>query len=98
MALQVQGQAIGLGEALGGGDYQGSRVGQGHEAQVEHALLRCIAARDPGQAVRASGVLVVRHLGCHLSANGADPEQPGPAGIDAIVINPLRHWSEYCRG
>ncbi|MNP19530.1 hypothetical protein D3C76_1120660 [compost metagenome] len=77
LTLQVQGQAIGLGEALGGGDYQGSRVGQGHEAQVEHALLRCIASRDPGHAVRASGVLVVRHLGCHLSAKWRRSESAG---------------------
>jgi hypothetical protein len=30
--------------------------------------------------------------------NGADPDQPGQTGIDAIVINSLRRWSEYCRG
>ncbi|MCY1228189.1 hypothetical protein D9M72_404880 [compost metagenome] len=71
LALQVQGQAVWLCKALGRGDYQRGRVGQGHEAQVEHALLRRVAAGDPGQVVRAHGVLLVRHVECHLSAKMA---------------------------
>ncbi|BAU73683.1 hypothetical protein ppKF707_3898 [Metapseudomonas furukawaii] len=30
--------------------------------------------------------------------NGADPERPELPEVDAIVINPLRRWSEYCPG
>ncbi|MNP21535.1 hypothetical protein D3C76_1141570 [compost metagenome] len=49
LALEVEGQAMLLGEALGGGDYHRGAVGQGHEADVQTGFLRRIAAVDPGQ-------------------------------------------------
>ncbi|MNE38444.1 hypothetical protein D3C80_1323410 [compost metagenome] len=63
LPLQLQGQAIGLGETLGGRDDQGGGVGKGHEAQVHCALFRGIAARDPGEVV-VTGATVVGHVVC----------------------------------
>ncbi|MNE19934.1 hypothetical protein D3C80_1130340 [compost metagenome] len=61
LAAQVEGQAVGLGEALGGGNDQRRRVGQGHEAEVEDVLFRGIRAGDPGQGVVAGGGGMVGH-------------------------------------
>ncbi|MCY1553118.1 hypothetical protein D9M68_895700 [compost metagenome] len=58
--MQVEGQAMLLGEALGGRDYHRCGVGQGHEADVEYAFFRCIAGVDPGQSV-AAGSLLLAH-------------------------------------
>ncbi|MNH29823.1 hypothetical protein D3C79_900740 [compost metagenome] len=49
LALEVQGQAMGLGEALGGGDNYRGAVAQSHEAEIDFGFFRGIAAIDPGQ-------------------------------------------------
>ncbi|MCY1436713.1 hypothetical protein D9M71_528450 [compost metagenome] len=53
LALEVEGQSVGLGEALGGGHDDRGAVAQGHEADVEAVDFRSIAAVDPGQWVFA---------------------------------------------
>ncbi|MNM79336.1 hypothetical protein D3C81_912630 [compost metagenome] len=57
LALEVEGKAVLLGEALGGGDYHRGAVGQGHVADVQAGLFRRVAAVDPGQG-RCSGYSV----------------------------------------
>ncbi|MNR11447.1 hypothetical protein D3C85_1277460 [compost metagenome] len=57
LALEVEGKAVLLGEALGGGDHHRGAVGQGHVADVQAGLLGRIAAVDPGQG-RCSGCSV----------------------------------------
>jgi hypothetical protein len=61
LAAQVQGQALGLGTALGGGDDQWRRVGQGHEAEFEGVPFRGIGTGSPGQDVGVGRCLVVGH-------------------------------------
>ncbi len=57
LALEVEGQAVLLGEALGGGDHDRGAVGEAHETDVEAGFLRRVAAVDPGQG-RCSGCSV----------------------------------------
>ncbi|MNM95272.1 hypothetical protein D3C81_1077060 [compost metagenome] len=57
LALEVEGKAVLLGEALGGRDHHRGAVGQGHVADVQAGLLGRIAAVDPGQG-RCSGCSV----------------------------------------
>lgn len=54
LALEVEGKAVLLGEALGGGDHHRGAVGQGHIADVQAGLFRRVTAIDPGQG-RCSG-------------------------------------------
>ncbi|BAN49430.1 hypothetical protein PCA10_36980 [Metapseudomonas resinovorans NBRC 106553] len=54
------------------------------------ASLPATQARLSARVVFCESVILV----ATYQQNGADPEQPGPAGIDAIVISPPRRWSE----
>ena len=51
LALEVECEAVRLGEALGGGDHQRGAIGQGHEPKVQAALFRGIAAVYPSQRI-----------------------------------------------
>ncbi|GLZ87668.1 hypothetical protein Pres01_37190 [Metapseudomonas resinovorans] len=53
------------------------------------ASLPATQARLSERVVFCLSVIVV----ATYQQNGADPEQPGPAGIDAIVSSSFRRWS-----
>jgi hypothetical protein len=58
------------------------------------ASLPATQARVSVRVVFCLSVIVVPAC----QQNGADPERPELPEVDAIVINPLRRWSEYCPG
>jgi len=49
LALEVQGQAEGLGKPLRGGHHHRSTIAQGHKTEVDFGFFRGIAAVDPGK-------------------------------------------------
>ncbi len=54
LTLQVQAQAVRLGEALGGRDHQRGAVGQCHEAHVQAVHFRGVATGHPVQRITGS--------------------------------------------
>ncbi len=90
LALEVQGQAVGLGEALGGGHDERGTVAQGHETEVDRALFRGIAAVDPGQGVGWN--FIHRY---HLPHKKAPC--PGPGGRTTTPLSLKTVWHSFRR-
>ena len=66
LAPEIEREAVGLGEALGGGHDQRGRIGQRHETDVQGALFRCVGTAGPGLAAYRS--VCHHHLECGRAA------------------------------
>ena len=86
LALEVQGQAVGLGEPLGGGDHHRGAVAQGHEAEIDLGLFRGIAAIDPGQR---AGWNFIHRLCTFIKKRRTRLLARARPGDDAIVLRPI---------